>query len=111
MKFPIVRLIGRDVLKIIYEGKKWIFHKGIDYTEIHPSFSAHLITLLDDNKNQLFELDNEAKRMAIKMERSEESLREDELLKTRLRLKTKEWKEKGRPAVKLKPRGPNKKKK
>lgn len=53
-----VRLVNRDILKVIYKGKKWAFKKGVDYPDIPPNFVAHLDTLRDDNKNRIFEIDH-----------------------------------------------------
>lgn len=103
MIFPTVRLVSRSVYKLSYKNEKWTFKKGIDYTEIHPSFSAYLKTLTDDIGNFLFEVDYATQIIKTDTEYSEDALRKAERLATQRREYHKDFKEAGRAIMKRKP--------
>lgn len=103
MKLPIVRLIGRDKIKVIYAGKKWAFARGVDYTDVHPSFSAHLVTLKNDQGEVLFEIEHPTQNVKATREKTIEATNEEEALRKRLTRKSNLFKEKGRTVLKKKP--------
>lgn len=84
MKLPIVTLVGREKIKVIYADKKWAFERGVNYTDVHPSFSAHLATLKDDKGKFLFHIDHGTKAVKAVKENSIEAVNEEGALKKRL---------------------------
>ncbi len=103
MELPIVRLVGRELIKVLYGDKKWSFEKGIDYTDVHPSFSAHLSTLKDNNGKPLFEVIHKVESVKAKIEQTVDAFTKDDsvknLVKKRsIQLKTGTRKIKHRPA-------------
>lgn len=84
-----VRLVNRDIFKVIYKGKKWAFKKGVDYPDIPPNFVAHLDTLRDDNKNRIFEIDHGVTVTDIVPEHSEPVVPKVKKIKVKRRKKAK----------------------
>lgn len=102
IKLPTVRLIGREIFKVLYGGKKWVFKQGIEYKDVHPSFSAHLSTLKDSNNRPLFEIEHDVETVKAKSEQSIEAVRKADNLdgkikKRSVQLKQGKVKQKRRP--------------
>jgi len=103
MKLPIVRLIGREKIKVIYADKKWAFERGIEYKDVHPSFSAHLATLKDDKGVFLFEIEHRFKTVKVTTEKTVEATNEDEALRIKMNKKSKKFKKERLESLKRKP--------
>lgn len=103
MKFPIVRLVGRGKIKVIYADKKWAFEKGIEYKDVHPSFSAHLATLKDDKGVLLFEIEHKFETVKVTTEKTVEATNEDDALRIKMNKKSKRSRKDGHGILKRKP--------
>lgn len=93
IKLPIVRLIGRKVFKVLYGGKKWVFEQGIEYKDVHPSFSAHLSTLKDSNNKPLFKIECEVEIVKATTEQSIEAVRKADNLGSKIKKRSVQLKE------------------
>lgn len=87
IKLPTVRLLGRGTFKVLYGGEKWIFEQGIEYKDVHPSFSAHLATLKDNQGNPLFRIEHDIEEVTALPDGSLDAVQTDGNLKDTLKRK------------------------
>lgn len=72
----------------MYGGKKWTFEKGIEYKDVHPSFSVHLGTLKNDKGVPFFEIDHQVKTVKFNKEKGISAAQEDDSLRLSLSKKS-----------------------